>query len=323
MRTIVFFLLFIPNYIGYAQFSPYIPNYIGHQFSQFNAAPLLYNPGYAGSAESPRLAFNSSYIKFPQSSVMATTHVSYDQVVKRLHGAAGMSTYHSYNGYIGDNSYYYSNFFHIDFVYAAKFNIAHRVCISPAIKIGYNRSEINYSFSEYYGPFKITGQAINMSLGTVVNTKKLHAGFTVDYSGRLYDVHAGYSIQPVNYIGQFGYTFQTNSNISITPSFLFKHVSISQNTTRRGYNFTIANLSFRYKFMLVGVCSNPSIMLGYYSKKMIIGYSFFDYPRKPSNHDYRNHEISLRYLLAPAKEEKQSVKKQRPPRKKKRILQTD
>ena len=136
------------------------------------------------------------------------------------------------------------------------------------------------------------------------NTKKLHLGLAFDHLNRPatgFGRLNNYNQLPVSFIGQLGYTFQKNSNpdFSITPSLIY--ISNSKGS------FWQANLAFRYKWATAGIGyadDHTSVMLGYYSKSLIIGYSFGSKVLHAVNPypNYYAHEISLRYFFKGKKE---------------------
>ncbi len=310
-------------------------------FTQFNSVPLYFNPGYAGSVESPRLAL--SY-RNQWNNMYQTSYISYDQAIKRIHGGVGLVIYNDYQrvSQIIPNFYKhnYLNTFYCGLAYSAKFNLFNKLAISPAIKIGYRRNDVNAYIGEYdvasYAPsLPVFGYKsnIDVSLGVVINTKNMHVGFSVDHinTPNVSVVEVAKSLLPRKYVGQLGYTFQKieASNFSITTSFLYQ----------RQQNFSLpqASLSFRYKFMVLGAGATTegsyNFILGYYSKKIIIGYSFEWYSNggeviNPllSEKIHHTHELSLRYIFLPKKEQKetnqaQNTKKHKLFRRNKKILQ--
>ncbi len=304
-------------------------------FTQFNAVSLYFNPGYAGSEGSPRLAasYGNSWESQHQSA-----YISYDQVVSRLHGGVGLIAYNHH--YKPKYDLAYSNVFYCGLAYAAKFNLSSKLAISPAIKIGYRRDD-NYFPEFLYGsiaPMNYISkykQNIDISLGFVINTKKLHLGLAVDHLNepKIYSYFGGMRLGR-KYVGQFGYTFQKNntSNFSITPSLMYQIYQMRN--IEQSYTYYTAplraNISFRYKFAVIGTGINGgntyNFLLGYYSKKMMIGYSYERY-LSTNFYNYDRHELSVRYIIAPKKDEKdvnqtKDSKRYKLFRKNKKILQT-
>lgn len=270
-------------------------------FSQFNSVPLYYNPAFAGSAEKSRLAV--SY-RNQWAGLYQTYYVSYDQAVKKLHGGVGFLMYNDHSGPL--------NVLYSGLAYAAKFNVAGKVVISPAIKIAYRRSTLNVAEANVTELNTKNGKAINncadVTAGLLVNTAKLFAGFTIDHLNQPdQSFGVGKAILPIKYIAQLGYTFQKSeeSSFSVTPSALYQQ--------QQNFNIVQCNLSFKYKWAVLGLgytTNSYSLMLGYYSKKIIIGYSF-EYYQISLNINGSSpvaNEVSLRYLFAINKSKKEPVK---------------
>ncbi len=286
-------------------------------FTQFNAALIRYNPGYAGSVESPRLSLlygrTAPYYA-------SNAYVAYDQAIKRLHSGVGLEMHHRYWGIPG----YDGNTMYIGLAYAAKFNLFQKLAVSPAVKFGYRKDESRYG-DEHLVPekFLVSTNNMDISAGVVVNTERFHAGFAVDHINQ--PVISSSAQIERTYIVQMGYTIQKHpgSEFSGTASLMFQ---------RQGTYYTEVRPSFsaRYKFAVLGaglVMSNSgwryNAVAGYYSRKCIIGYSIE--PRRFSYPSQVYHELSLRYIFSPPKEQKapqeRTVKKHRVFKNRKRILQ--
>lgn len=298
-----------------------------HSFLQFNAVPLYYNPGYAGSVESPRLAL--SYNQSMPYTSRSFSYLSYDQALKRLHSGVGLVMYNNYPG-INTNTY---NTFYCGLAYAAKFNIGNKLAISPALKVGYRKDSgpINQydALGAYSGLKNVLTQNMDVSLGIVFNTEKLHFGFAVDHINEPRIINFSYSLAalPKKYSAQLGYTFQKqkNSDFSVNTALLFQRQANESKLT--------LNASARYKFAIIGGgISMPdagkvsyNFLLGFYSKRCMIGYSIEPHINHPFYKNYISHELSLRYVFSTQKENKgpdgKPVKRHRIFKNRKRILQ--
>lgn len=280
-------------------------------FTQFNSVPLYFNPGFAGSIEQSRLAL--AY-RNQWSSIYQTFYLSYDQAISRIHGGAGIILNQ-------DNSGGILNVFYCGLVYAPKFNIRGKLSISPAIKIGYRRQTIDLSkltFGDMIDPRQgftnLTNESlvnsrnnIDMNAGVVINTESYYIGIAADHINQPNTsfIKEGKSKLPVKYIAQLGYIYQKNddSNFSFSPNILFQ---------RHGDEQLIqANLSFRYKYAIVGIgFTNTSYaaMLGYYSKRFVIGYSYqyFPEPALDSKKISTAHEVAIKYHFTLKRKKKEN-----------------
>jgi type IX secretion system PorP/SprF family membrane protein len=296
-------------------------------FVQFNSVPLFYNPGYTGSTGSPRLALSAKTISHNWNQL---SYLSYDQAVKKLHGGLGIMVYNDHSK-LSDyqskefSSSCYVNTFYSALTYAARFNVFKKLCVSPAVKIGYVRKDIRSNDDRYQTSFDgahlYTTHNFDLSLGAVINTQKFHIGFAADHLNRPFTNPYWELNFSRKYTAQIGYTIQRRSTspFSITPGLLF----IRQGDISR----LQANLSARYKFVAldIGVGSNMNAMIGYYGKKLMIGcsYGWLSYKNR-GYESMSTYEVSLRYHFISQTEEKtikeKPVKKYRVFRNRKRIL---
>lgn len=283
-------------------------------FTQFNAALMRYNPGYAGSVESPRLSLLYGRATPYYGS---NTYVAYDQAIKRLHSGVGLEMYHRYWGVPG----YSGSSLYVGLAYAAKFNLFNKLAVSPAVRFGYRKDD-----SRFGGETAISKGNMDISAGIVVNTERFHAGFAIDHINQPNMLPSASAQIERAYIAQMGYTIQKHpgSKFSATASLLFQ---------RQGTYYTEVRPSFsaRYKFAVLGAGLimgsggwRYNVLAGYYSRKCIIGYSIE--PRLRSFYPGQvYHELSLRYIFSPPKEQKapeeRTGKKHRVFKNRKRILQ--
>lgn len=284
-------------------------------FTQFNAALMRYNPGYAGSVESPRLSLlygrSTPYYS-------SNTYAAYDQAIKRLHSGVGLEMYHRYWGVPG----YSGSSLYAGLAYAAKFNLFNKLAVSPAVKFGYRKDE-----SRFGGETAISKSNMDLSAGIVVNTERFHAGFAIDHINQPDMLPASSTRIERAYIAQMGYTIQKHpgSKFSATASLLFQ---------RQGTYYTEVRPSFsaRYKFAVLGAGLimgsggfRYNVLAGYYGRKCIIGYSFEPRNMRSYYPGQFYHELSVRYIFSPPKEQKapedRTVKKHRVFKNRKRILQ--
>jgi type IX secretion system PorP/SprF family membrane protein len=272
-------------------------------FSQFNSVPLYFNPAFAGSVEKSRLAL--SY-RNQWSSAYQTYYLSYDQAIKKLHGGVGLISYNDNEGEGVINTFYTA------LVYAPKFNVTNKIAVSPAVKIGYRRGSVNSSkltFGDQIDPNRgliypsnepalISRNSIDISSGLVINTENFYAGFSVDHlnNPNISNIKGSKSLLPEKYVIQLGYTYQENdsADYSILSSALYEN--------QAGFNLFQFNLLQRYKWAMVGIgwtSENTYIaMIGYYSKKLVIGYSYdLYYGDIYSGKSFTAHEVSLKYFF--------------------------
>lgn len=312
MKTpFIFLALALTATITMAQHTP---------FMQFSSLPLYYNPGYAGSVESPRLAFNQSIL----SPYLNASYLSYDQAIKRLHSGVGLVVRNGYNNYTMGTSDF-SNSFDCGLAYAAKFNIGNRLAISPAVKIAYRRDDYKTSWFDKVswskGSTTYVSENADLSAGVVINTEKFHLGFAIDHINEpMVTTSVKYKI-PKTFNIQMGYTFQKhrNSDFSLTTGLLYG----------KRTNDLALSASARYKCFVLGggyqFRGYYNLLAGYYSKKCMIGYSVAPPLKNPYLKTYYAHELSVRYIFSPPKDEKlisdSPVKKHRVFKNRKRILQ--
>lgn len=288
-------------------------------FSQFNSVPLYFNPAFAGSVEKSRLAL--SY-RNQWSSIYKTMYFSYDQAISKLHGGAGLVMY---NDNQGEGSY---NIFYTGLVYAPKFNFLNKIAISPAVKIGYRRTYVNpnlltfgdqidpqkgfvNSTDTFENPHRVNNN-IDISTGLLINTEKFYIGVALDHINQpnVSVLKDGNSKLPIKYVAQLGYTYQKSdeSNFSASINLLYQNQDV--------FDHLQTNLSFRYKWAIIGVGystgNSPgesyTAMVGYYSKKLVIGYSYEYFRVAETTTLFDAHELSLKYFFTLKKKAKTEKK---------------
>ncbi|MCD6067244.1 MAG: hypothetical protein K0S33_2070 [Bacteroidetes bacterium] len=261
-------------------------------FSQFNAVPLYYNPAFAGAIEKPRLAL--SY-RNQWKGGYQTGYASYDQTVRALHGGVGIIAHNDYSGHA-------LNRFYAGAAYAPKFILSDKIGISPGIAVGYMRTSLNFNNLKpipgvvYKIDSTITytpSDNLDVSAGVVMNTKKFYAGFAVNHvnAPKIRIVDGGnVGSMPMKFVVQTGYTIQKteDSDFSSSINLIYHKQSV--------FSFFQTNLTFRYKRVLAGIgSSNTDIyigMLGYYSRSLVVGYSYAYFLNGPDLGGA--HEITIR-----------------------------
>jgi type IX secretion system PorP/SprF family membrane protein len=280
MRTLIIILLLL------SCFSPALRAQ-DPTFSQFSTIPLYYNPAFAGSAEKPRL---TAIARDQWQGRYMTGYLSYDQAVRALHGGIGLSVLDDYSGHS-------RNEFYTGLSYAPKFTLSKKIGVSPGLTVGYMHTTINMQYltapngSVYHDPGIVPKQDnFDLSAGLLINTKKFYAGFAANHF-----LPGDKHILPVKYVVQSGYTFQKSdeSDFSASIGVIYQ--------VQNPFSYFQTNISFRYKWIMAGVGSSGNTrltgMLGYYSKRFIVGYSYEYFSPVVASYFGGAHELSARYFM--------------------------
>lgn len=156
-------------------------------FSQYNSAPLLLNPAFAGSTGHARAGL-SLRDQWPNVSWnFITTNVSYDQHFAKLHGGLGLNLQNSMamQGAMNTNKADLSYAFHLPL-------FQNRFVVRPAVSIGLTHVAIDYdklNFGDITDPRrgfvfqavpagKTTRTNLDFGMGFIAYTKRMLFGFS-------------------------------------------------------------------------------------------------------------------------------------------------
>ena len=274
-------------------------------FTQFNSAPLWYNPAFAGSITEKRaeVLYRDQWPKISGGGYQ-TIYASYDQYVKRVRGGIGfMSTY--------DNAFGALRTFTNSLAYAPKIKIK-KFSISPGIKFSYVYTSIDISkltfgdmIDSYGGYTGTTSETVypsvsyfDLSSGVVLNTTSFYVGFDVEHLLEPNESFVGgESPLPRRYALTAAYTYQSkNKKISITPNLLWQK--------QQDFYMLMTTATFKYKWFLVGG--------GYRFGDAMLAMAGIEFHGLRINYSYDNttstlnsvtggtggaHEVSLRCLI--------------------------
>ncbi|NJN26486.1 MAG: type IX secretion system membrane protein PorP/SprF [Cyclobacteriaceae bacterium] len=295
------------------------------QFSQFYAAPLYLNPGFAGSAELARVGINYRN-QWPSYPTQFVTYSAYfDYYFDEYNSGLGLLLLSDKEGLAGLNTN------SVAVQYAYQLRLTDNLIFRPGLEGSYTMRNIdkgNLLFGDqidFDGPFKdLTDDPIigsdfrsnyfDFGAGGLLYTDRLWVGFAahhllmpinsfVDASSQLdikYSVHAGYKIllpTATNLHFQGGYR-----DISITPTMLYKQQGqFSQMDA--GMYFTYEPFVFGawYRGLpfkpVEGIPNHESVIFlaGISTNGLHIGYSYDYTISKLSIATGGAHEISVRY----------------------------
>lgn len=295
--VIVLLLAFVFSTNGFSQDA---------SFTQFNSAPLWYNPAFAGSIKEKRIAvlFRNQWPKLSGGGYQ-TVYASYDQYVKQLRGGIGfMTTY--------DNEFGTFRTYTNSLAYAPKIKLGEKFSISPGLKFSYHYESIDLSkltFGDMIDSLgNITGTTsetiynyvslFDLASGIVLNSTSFYVGLAVEH---LLEPNqsfmGGESPLPRRYVLSAAYTYLSkNKKISITPNLLWQKQDIA--------HMLITSTTLKYKWLLVGggyrFGDALLAMAGTEIKGFRINYSY-DYTISKLNSvtggTGGTHEVSMRYLI--------------------------
>lgn len=271
-------------------------------FTQFNSAPLWYNPAFAGSIKEKRIsALYRNQWPALEGGGYQTAYVSYDQYVKLLRGGVGFMSLYDQAGSILKT---YTN----SLVYAPKIKLSEKISISPAFKFSFCHKSIDVSALTFgdmidprYGFVNTTAETVkeatsffDLTTGIVLNTNSFYTGLNVEHLLEPNQGFIGESPLPRRYSIVTGYTYQLkNEKFSITPTVLFQK--------QQDFYMLMSNVSFRYKWLLLGAGYRFGdailTMAGVEIGNLRVNYSYDITVSKLTNATGGAHEVSVRYLI--------------------------
>lgn len=159
-------------------------------FTQFNSAPLWYNPAFAGSRQENRFSVLYRNDLKPWGNYQ-TVYASYDQYVRQVKGGVGFMTMYDRADLV--------NTFTNSLVYAPKIKLSSTFSISPGITFSHfykavDISQLNtlgYIIDPRYGYFLADTSQVeelidhksffDLSTGIVLNTTSFYIGIAVNH----------------------------------------------------------------------------------------------------------------------------------------------
>jgi type IX secretion system PorP/SprF family membrane protein len=238
-------------------------------FSQFYAAPLYLNPGFAGSAGGPRFMLNYRNQWPGISNAYKNLAFSYDQYLPALNGGVGLLVT---NDKQADGVF---NSTRVGGIYSYNLKVTNDFYIKPGIYTSFVNTAVNtnglvYRFDNLGRPDPISGEPfgnnvstsyLDFGAGAIFYTEKFFGGFTVDHLAepnqsvtdgnsplpRKYTLHAGAFIP----VGKRQY------NASISPNVLFQQQG----------SFNQLNVGMYYN-------RGPIVIGGWYRTSLVNGDAF-------------------------------------------------
>lgn len=271
-------------------------------FTQFNSAPLWYNPAFAGSIKEKRISalYRNQWPEIEAN--YQTVYASYDQYVKLVRGGIGfMSVY--------DNAGGTFKTFTNSLAYAPKIKLGEKFSISPGLKFSYHYQSIDLSNLIFGDMIDSLGNITNstsetmndhvsffdLSSGIVLNSTSFYVGLAVEHllepNQSFMD---GESPLPRRYSLTAAYTYQSKNNkFSFTPSLLWQK--------QQDFYMLFISSTFKYKWLALGIGTRfgdaVMLMAGLDLKKFRVNYSYDLTISKLTNATGGAHEVSLRCLI--------------------------
>lgn len=276
------------------------------EFSQFYAAPLYLNPGFAGSAGAPRAGLNYRDQWPGINNAYKQYAASYDQNVNALNGGIGL--------YVMQDAQQVSVFssLQVGAMYSYNLKIGNTAVIRPAVKVSFlqnsfDNSGLTYKYDANGNPLSasqsgepvLSGKksAVDFSAGALYFSDLFYGGLVMDHltqpnvafgsvSSNLpmkITLHAG-SVIPVGGRG---------SKSSLSPNLLYQRQGpASQLNAGLYYNFGVLVIGGWYRYVFV----NPDAfitLVGLKAGKFRIGYSYDLNTSELRSVSGGAHEISL------------------------------
>lgn len=302
------------------------------QFSQFYAAPLYLNPGFAGSSNATRATLNYRN-QWPNLDANFVTYVaSFDHYFRKYNSGIGVMGYFDKEGLNGFQAYT------IALQYAYELHINKKLTFRPGLQGAFSNRNVNSSglrFTDQYdneGNFTEDGFEViqrggsyfDISAGGVLYSKNFWVGFAGHHLNKplqtfddtnlnqKFSIHAGYKF-PIK-INEFPRRYRSGQrersgyndeerDVSITPAINFKNQG-PFNQLDAGLYFTYEPITFGawYRGIPVGGFNKGSVnqdalifLLGLQVMDLHIGYSYDYTISKLSGSTGGAHEISLVY----------------------------
>jgi len=255
------------------------------RFTQNFSNPLFLNPAYSGSLGCSRIVLNCRKYFPVNVEDFHTYSASYDQYVKPILGGIGLQFLSDHNGAETSTS--------INGSYAINLKLKDNLHIRPAIKLGVGLFQRDFSF---YGLSNHISHStyFNLGAGVLLTYKNFISGFSFDhintYNKDNFDSTSQY--QQPKLIIHCNYQFDINEKILLTPGIIF--------FKQEDYKEIVYNVCFKYGFIKAGIgfsqgFDNPDgamLMLGYFSDRLSIGYSYDFTVSKLYNEKGATHEIT-------------------------------
>ena len=292
------------------------------QFSQFYAAPLYLNPGFAGATVEHRFIVNNR-IQWPSLPKTFTTYnFSYDFNMHNLNSGLGILATSDRAGIANLQSTT------INAIYSYKIKFNHGWIVSPGIQFGYNIRTLDFdklifgdqiNFDDNLGStidpdfkFLENQNSFDFSSGIMVYNKNAWFGFSAHHLNKPNNsvINEGQSALPTKYSLHAGYRitlFQGPTSgdrlSSIAPSFIYKKQGEFDQLDigfHFHYNPIMAGFWYRGIPIKQDVDDNSSrdaiiILFGLKFEQFDVGYSYDMTTSKLGGSTGGAHEISLTY----------------------------
>jgi type IX secretion system PorP/SprF family membrane protein len=302
------------------------------QFSQFYAAPLYLNPGFAGSTNASRAILNYRN-QWPNMDANFITYMgSFDHFFRKYNSGVGVVGFFDKEGVGGFKSYT------IAAQYAYELKINKKLTIRPGIQAGFSNRSINsdgLTFTDELENIPGSAEIINrsrsyadVSAGGVLYSKNFWIGVAGHHLNRplmnfmdgegnknlntKVSVHGGYKLHIAT--NEFPKVYRTGRNnksgyndyerdVSVTPAFNYKHQGPFDQFDA-GLYFTYSPVTFGawYRGIPIGTFNKGSanqdaliFLLGLQIMDLHVGYSYDFTISKLGPSTGGAHEISLVY----------------------------
>ena len=289
-------------------------------FLQPSVVNLLYNSGFAGSANAPRLNIAGNV----SSQFYRNSFVSYDQYFHALRSGVGLvAEYNQYN----DKQVQF-NTYKIGFCIAPKFTINDSITLSPSVGISYNninqRDKVgdsttttttsvfdSLSKQTIYSNYSFQKSMPEINIGLLLNTRKYHVGVSVRNFTNKITEPAFYLVSTV-LTGNAGGKVLSLGKLSVVAAGLVQYGNTTQlNKSESKADHIVlerkwqllnlqANINARYGFLLAGGGVNSYNwfgLIGFQDKTIKVLYAL-GVPNHITPADNNlTHEISISYIF--------------------------
>ncbi len=259
-------------------------------FSQFYAAPVYLNPGFAGSTNCSRAVLNYRMVRSIEN--LHTANFSYDRFIERLNGGIGIiATSDQTDMYFKRNS--------IHAMYAYHLRLTADFSINFGMQAGYIRNDLQWDKFVFPDPGETEPESTwkhsaDFAAGLLFFSDLIYGGISVHHLhkpemslfnntdgnkslARKYTAHIGFYIEPSG----IGSGRHSRPDFYVSPNVIFQHQGVYQHLSAGmylGIKPVMAGIWYRYWFDHKGIEPNNFLVF-------LIGVNMDDY-RIGISYDY-------------------------------------
>jgi type IX secretion system PorP/SprF family membrane protein len=200
------------------------------------SSPLLLNPGYAGSAETPRLNISSRQELPGQTQRYRWLFTGYDQYVPFLRSGVGFSYFYKYEDPDMETTHRFS------YVHSGNFRLGESITFRPSLELVYLHRRLDVRFPQYRNI-----NIFDLSAGILLYSPNVFGGFVIYRIGQPRESYYPHTqFEPMEPVMKFHFGFNIgpeSGKFYFSPNIIFYNETELQNLGI-GLAFTYDKLSF-------------------------------------------------------------------------------